>query len=118
MVITPEDLEFSILRIFERQKVAANGHISEAQLHDGWRKTRLRKGDLKQGLALLIARDAIKKTLGADEPNYQLTQLGFGRMLTIRQHPIRSLFHRMRIQTMLSLMRSPSPKDRFRRAAD
>lgn len=106
MVIPPDDLEFKVLRIYERLRIPMGGKLAHSMLVKEWAKSRLRYEDLTGAVKRLTCRDALKEERTPEEEALQLTQLGFTRVMELRHHQFRNWLKQLRINFLLALMRN------------
>lgn len=114
MVISPDDLGYKVLRIFERLRIPVGGKLAHAMLVKEWAKTRLRYDDLAAAIKNLISHDALKEERLRDGEIFLLTQSGFSRVMELRRHQFRHRLKQLRINFMLALMRNNSAMHNYR----
>lgn len=115
MVISPDDLEFAVLKIFENLRIPMGGKLGHSTLVKEWSKTHLRTDDLTHTITRLETRDALKKEHAEDDQLLQLTQCGFSKVAELRHHQVKNWFKHLRIKTMVALMRNNHSLSSYRR---
>ena len=106
MSISLEDLEFEVLRIFEKLRIPMDGKLGHAMLIKEWSQTQLRYDDLTCTVKRLINRQMLKEERGGDGEMLRLTQCGFARVMELRHHQFRNWFKQMRVDLLLMLSRN------------
>ena len=106
MSLSLEDLEYEVLRIFERLRIPMGGKLGHAMLIKEWSQTQLRYDDLTCAVRRLINRQVLKEEHASDDEMLQLTQRGFARVMELRRHQFRNWLKLMRLNLVLALSRS------------
>lgn len=115
MMISADDLEFEVLRIFDKLRIPMGHRLSQATLTKAWIEERLRYDDLTHTTQRLVKDDVLKKEQTTRGVQYQLTLGGCARVVAMRRHRILGALQNLRIHALLALMRKDAALDAARR---
>lgn len=119
MRVTPAIIENAVLQIFTDNQVEAGGRLLFTDLQSAWPSTRLRQGDLVQGIKHLVCDRHLELEDEGDGPALLLSESGYARATQVPVGP-RGNWHDFLSGVWLNVARrrKPAEHSKNRRVSD